>query len=416
MLRNLRLGWMLASALLLFSCCASGQEPSYRLKEIYVPQISQFTQEHPVAVQSFDLSPDGKTLAVEFGTREPDKTISTWVALWDVDRQRLAGAKQVEADKPDVEWYTDKIRFSPDGRMLLAITGPRLVALSFPELKVLYAFEDRVLPENIQNQMFIEGFSVAANRLAILKQYDHNSDHNSSLEVTIADLDSGVAIAHWSKPDFSESIALSPDAKLLALTIDPVAWGVRNIPAGEDNVFIVKPDSGEVVRALSSGSAEGNAEFVGDGGMLLTMPSIFAFGPRDAARVWDVGTGQLEQKFGYPKYGLRGGMSLSTDGKLLAVAAVWLNRMDVFFDRNNTRGGARLLIWSLHSGKIVSSSDELGEEYDLGGRPISLLLGGAWGGSPPVLVRMSASGNRLAAGGQKISVYSLEISSAQPGK
>jgi hypothetical protein len=347
---------------------------------------------------------------------ESDNTNANWVALLDVDGQRLTEAKQIDGDIPDLLWYTRNIRFSPDGRMLLVITGPRLVALSFPELKVLYAFEDRVLPENIENQMFIEGFSVAANRLAILKQYSHNSDHSFSLEVTIADLDSGAAIAHWSKPDFSESIALSPDAKLLALTINPGAWGTRNIPAGEDNVFIVKPDFGEVVRALNSGSAEGNAEFVGDGGMLLTMPAIFAFGPRDAAKVWDVGTGQLEQKFGYPKYGLRGGMSLSADGKLLAVGAVWLNRMDVFFDRNNTRGGARLTIWSLPDRKLVSSSDELGEEYDLGGQPISLLLGGAWGGSPPVLVRMSASGNRLAAGGQKISVYSLEITSAQPGK
>jgi len=404
-------------AILSLALDARAQGPSYRLKELFVPQTSEFTQQHPGAVSSFDLSPDGKTLAVEFGTREPDKTNGAWVALWDVDRQRLIGTKQVDGDIPDLVWYMHEIRFSPDGRTLLVLTGPRLAAFSFPELKVLYNFEERVLPQNAQNQMIIEGFSMAADRLAILQQYDHNSDHDRELEVKIADLDTGKVLACWRKPGLSQSIALSPDASLLALTINPGPWGVRNILRGADNIFVLKAQSGSVVRAFSSGSAAGNAEFVSGNSTLTTMPINSDFEPEDAAMLWNLKTGQLEQKLGYPKYGVRGGMSASSDGKLLAVAAIWLNRMDIKLDRDNPRGGARLLLWSLPSGKLIySSHEQLSQEYDLGGLPISMLLGGAWGGSPPVLVRFSASGNRLAVGGGLISVSSLETAPAGPAK
>jgi len=407
---------MAALAGLFLALGASAQEPSYRPEEIFVPQTSEFTQHHPLAgITSFDLSPDGKTLAVEFGTQEPDKTIGAWVAVWDVNQQRLIGAKQVDRDIPYIVWYRRKIGFSPDGRMLLVLTGPRLVALSFPELKILYAFEDRVLPENAQNQMFIEGFAIAANRLAILRQYDNNSDHSYSLEVKIVDLDSGRVLARWSKSGYSRSISLSPDGNLLALTINPVPWGERNIPAGENNGFIVKPDSGEIVRALNLGYAAGDAEFLPGGTELITVPIDHGeaqFYPQDAVKVWNVKTGQVERKLGYPKYGVRGAMSISANGEWAAVTNVWLNPMDLKFDRGPTRGYARLLVWNLASGRLVYDSGNLGREYNLGGAPIDLLMGA---GPPAVLVRMSASGNRLALGGELISVYSVETARPGPG-
>jgi WD40 repeat protein len=401
--------WMAALAVLLLAHGASSQQQTYRLREIFVPQTSEFTQHHPGAVNSFDLSPDGKTLAVEFGTQEPDKTKGKWVALWDVDRQRLIGTQQVDQNIPPIVWYTTKIRFSPDGRMLVVLTGPHLVALSFPELKILYAVEDRVLPENAEQQMFIEGFSIVSNRLAILQQYNHNSDHDSSLEVKIADLDSARLLASWTRPGMSRSIALSPDASLLALAINPVPFGVRNIPAGENNVFLIKSDSGQVVRAFNSGSSVSNAEFVG-GKTVMTVPDSTAFESQDAVKVWDINTGRMEEKLGYAKYGLRGDTSISADGRLLAVAAIWLNPEDVRFDRDNPRGGARLLLWSLPSAKLAYRSEKLGWKYDLGESPI--MVGDSW----LVLVRMSESGSRVAVGGALISVYSLESAPVRADK
>jgi len=398
------------AGILLLTSRVSAQEPSYRLREIFAPQTSEFTERHPGVTNSFDLSPDGKKLAVEFGTQEPDKTIGAWVAVWDVDTERLIAATQVDQKIPNLMWYRHEVRFSPDGRVLLVLTGPSVVALSSSELKILYTLEDRVLPENAQKEMLIEGFSVAVNRLAVLKQYDHNSGHAPSLEVEIANLESGNVIADWIKPGLSHSIALSSDASLLALTMNPGPWGVRNIPLGADNIFVVKTDSGDVVRAFNSGSAAGNAEFVGGSTALITMPIYSDFEPGDKATLWNVKTGHFNQTVGYPKYGLRGGMSTSANGELLAVAAFWLNPADVRLDRDNPRGGARLLLWTLPKGKLIYESEKLGQEYDLGRLPMSL----SWGFmTPPVLVRMSASGDRLAFGGQLISVNSVEKDSAQ---
>lgn len=285
------------------------------------------------------------------------------------------------------------------------LTGPSLVALSFPELKVLYTFEDRVTEENVFTQMFIEGFAMAANRLAILEQISHNSDQCCALKVILADLDNGKILGQWSRPgDMSQSIALSPDGKLLALTINPGWDGPKKIAAGKSNVFIVKPETGETVRAINSRYAAGNAQFIGGGSRLMTVPTNNMMETWDAVQVWDVDSGKLEQKFGYAKYGLRGGVATSSDGKLLAMAAFWLNPTDVKLDRNNPRGGARLLLWALPDGKLVYESEKLDQKYDMGGLPINM----SWGFlSPPILVRMSAAGDRLAFGGQLISVNAV---------
>jgi hypothetical protein len=413
MQRYLRFG-SAVTALLLFAAGVSAQSQSYNLREIFVPQTSQFTQQHPGVIQAFDLSPDGKTLAVEFGVPESGKmvdgwkTAGSWVALWDVDKERLIGTKQIDLHIPHIVWYRQHIRFTADGHMLLVLTGPHLVALSFPDLKILYTFEERIQPDDARNQMFLEGFSAAANRLAILKQYDHNSGHSPSLEVKVTDLETGKVLSRWSRLGLCESIALSPDASLLALTINPGPWGTKKkIPAGENNVFIVRPDSGEIVRAFNSGYAAANSEFLGGSTTLITIPTYNMLAPEDEVELWDAKTGQLKQQLAYPKYGVRGGVSATADGKLLAVAAFWLNPTDVRLDRDNPRGGSRLLIWALPDGNPAYASEELSQEYDLGGLPMSFLLGGARGGQPPVLVRMSASGDRLAFGGQLISVNAV---------
>jgi hypothetical protein len=131
----------------------------------------------------------------------------------------------------------------------------------------------------------------------------------------------------------------------------------------------------------------------------------------DAVQLWDVKTGKLEQKLEYPHYGLRGGVATSSDGKLLAVAAFWLNPTDVKLDRYNSRGRARLLLWALPDGKLVYESEKLDQKYDMGGLPINMSSGFL---QPPILVRMSASGDRLAFGGRLISIDAVAQQTSIP--
>jgi WD40 repeat protein len=259
--------------------------------------------------------------------------------------------------------------------------------------------------------MFIQGFAMAANRLAILEQISHNSDQCCALRVILADLDNGKVLGQWDRSgNMSQSIALSPDGKFLALTINSGWDGPKKIGAAKNNIFILKPETGDTVRAINSGYAVGNAQFIADGSRLLTVPTNNMMETSDAVQIWDVNTGRLERKLGYPKYGLRGGVAISSDGKLLAMAAFWLSPIDVRLDRTNPRGGARLLLWTLSDGKLVYESEKLDQKYDMAGLPISM----SWGFlSPPILVRMSASADRLAFGGQLISVNAVRQKDVQ---
>jgi hypothetical protein len=100
-------------------------------------------------------------------------------------------------------------------------------------------------------------------------------------------------------------------------------------------------------------------------------------------------------------------MSIAANGESLAVADVWHNPTDIRLDRA-AQGWIRLLVWNLPSSKLVHASDNLDRQYTLGGLPTGM------GGT--ALVRISASGDRMAVGGERISVYSFETVSTPPGK
>jgi hypothetical protein len=410
---------------------ASTQEPG-GVRELFVVQNSDFTTQHPGGVESFDLSPDGKTLAVEFGTHVPDANgkygkFGVWIALWNVDTQRLVAAQQVEDDLPvygegynkglPFAKYEHNLRFSPDGRALIVLTGPRLVALSLPALKPLWALVDNpVNPDSGERQMVFTDFSVSvqADRVAVLREYIRGDlpMYNSgrvdvgSLEVIIASLSDGKVLARWGQPGHSESIALSPEGNLLALVMYPVLPGSAVIPTGENNVFLLKPNTGEVVSAFNTGYEAGDAKFLPGGEALITVPADHGaqpqFYPRDVIRIWSVATRQVTRELGYPEYGVRSpsDIAISANGEWLAVADPWHNPTDIRSDRDIIRGWVRLLVWNVPTRKLVHASDDLGPSYALqSGLP--RLFG------RPVLVRMAGSGNRLAVGGELISVYSI---------
>jgi WD40 repeat protein len=418
---------------LLLTTSAHSQGLEMQLREILVPQLGEFTTQHTGEVDSFDISPDGKTLAVEFGTREKDGTFGVWVAVWDVDSGHLVAVQQVEWNYPTYNFQTDNkflkawnglplpgykhdLRFSPNGNKLIVLTGPHLVVLSFPELKSLYSFADPEDPHSEHERMMLTDFAVSAqgNRLALLRQYTrvimYESGHFDprSFELTIADLSDGKVLARWSKPGHDESVALSPDGTQVALTVNPVATGIAAIPTGQNDVFILKAESGELVRAFNTGYAAGDAQFLRNGDKLVTIPADQEgqpeFYPRNTVRVWNLATGQIEQELRYPKYGVRSSshVAISANGEWLAVANPWHNPSDIQRDRDVVRGWVRLLVWNLPSAQLTYESGDLQSAYQLQPAAPQGVSGSE------VVVRESASGSRLAVGGQLISVYSID--------
>lgn len=424
---------IVSAVTLLFGADASTQEHGTHVQELFVVQNSDFTTQHPGGVWSFDLSPDGKTLAVEFGTHVPDVgrkygKFGIWVALWSVDTGRLVAAQEIEDDLPlyiigqynkglPFAWYEHKLRFSGDGRALIVLTGPRLVALSFPELAPMWTLEDPVDLDSDKAQMVFTNFSVSvqAGRVAVLRQYVKGDVKTIvgpySFEVLTADLRDGKLLGRWSKAGHSESIALSPDGSLLALALTMSERQLSRdglVPIGQSNVLVLNADSGEVVRAFNTGPLAGDAQFLASAKRLVTVP--YDHGSSDpqwylngTVKLWNLETGQLDRELSYPKYGVRNSseMALSADGSWLAVADPWHNSADIKSDRDVTRGWVRLLVWHIPTGRLVYESNDLGANFELqSGLP------GLFG--RPVLVRVSGSGNRLAIGGELIAVYSID--------
>ncbi|MFQ5874393.1 MAG: WD40 repeat domain-containing protein [Dehalococcoidia bacterium] len=389
-----RLGVPLLLLVMAGSAWAGASEAD--LQEVYVVQNSEFTGQFPTGfVRSLDLSPDGKMLAVEFEVWEGEGLAGIWITLWDVDKQCLQTAKRLEGPDTEVGNYPQygyRVQFTLDGHLLLVLTGPRLVALSLPDLEVSYAIEAPAHED--PGAMFIYKFSVAAgtNRVALL--YVPHRVFGTSFDVQVADLENGKLGERWHGAGQASNIALSPDGATVAV---PIVSGLAR--SGENKCLLFDARSGERIRTITTLYATGDVLFLDEGTQLLTIPQYHEapeYYPTDTVKVWNVSSGELLSEFGYGKEGMRGVVSASRDGTRLAATTTWSNPSDIRWDRDNIRGFTRFLLWETTSRKqLFVSSDLSGQMQPYVGE------------SSDFLIRLSADGTRLAVGGELISVYSI---------
>jgi hypothetical protein len=128
--------------------------------------------------------------------------------------------------------------------------------------------------------------------------------------VQIASLKDGKLLGSWSKEGLSESIGLSPDGNLLAVALTFNEQQLSHegfVPVRDNNVLIVKAESGEVVRTLNTGVVAGDAQFLAGSKELVTVS--YDHGSEDAqwylrcmVKLWNLETGRLERELGYPRY------------------------------------------------------------------------------------------------------------------
>lgn len=371
------------------------QPPPVSLQEIYVVQNTEFSGRFPHAeVRSFDLSPDGKTVAVEFEVWEGEGLEAIWVALWDVEARRLQSAKRLEGPDREVgrfSQYGYQVRFSRDGSMLFVLTGPRLVALKLPDLEEHYTVEAPAARDDIPSRLFIYKFSIAtpANRLALL--YVYHRVYSATYEVKILDSKNGEVLQRWRGAGQAVNISLSAEGKRVAVS---VVSGVAR--SDKNNVLIFDVSSGDLVRTLNPQYATGSLQFVGNGNQLATVAryhEVPEYYRTDTIKLWDVATGEVLKKLGYGEHGLRGALSASHNGALLAATAEWSNPSDIRWDRDDIRGFTRFLLWGLPGGKPLFISSDLPREM------LSIMS------EAKFLIRLSADGTRFAVGGELISVY-----------
>lgn len=369
------------------------------IRKIGVLPVAPFVDRFGVAyVESFAVSPDGKKIAIEFQVPEGNGVLSQWITLWDTEKLTLETSRRLEEARPAGEWsvqFGHDVRYLTDGTALIVLTGPRVLLLSADNLTVLHDFPPSIPIDKDSGEVFVYKLSLCDSlaRVALLR-IPHRV-FGETFSVMIYSAKDGEVIDQWNGEGQATDIAFSSDCKLVA-----VSTTGRLARSSENSVHVYQTDTSQPGGTFSTEHAVGDMHFVRSTNTLATIARHHMapdFYKSDVVRFWQVLKGELVREYEYPKYGLRGNLDFSGDGRLMAVVTEWDKPSDVKRDWGNVRGFARFLTWDLVRNRIIYISEDL--------------KGGiAWHyGEGKYLVRFSGDGKTLAVGGQVITLFRVNI-------
>jgi len=380
---------------------APGKDPRNKPKEIFtlhssVVQNQEYAKRFWASTTlSFDVSPDGTTLAALLNTFEEGKRHGVWVALWNIDTQQLETVKRLAGPGEQVfssAQHLSQLRFAPDGNKLLILAGPRMIALEFPNLREVFSVEAPIPSKWPWKEEFIYKFSVARDAPNVTLLFVVHRVFSQSFELRTLNLETGETIKSCRGQNQPTSLALSGDGKQVAVsTRDPETFGTHR------EVYVFAVSTCEILRTLDTTYITNDVLFFSDRNQLLTI----AFGgtaPKDfrtdTIKFWELAAGELVQELDYGKYGLRGKFSLSRSGSRLAAITSYCSPLSIRLD--TCWGFTRYLIWDLPQGRLLYTSPKYKD------KPLGIM-----GVEDDFLFRFSADGTRFAVGGEPIRVFSL---------
>ncbi|MFQ5904176.1 MAG: WD40 repeat domain-containing protein [Candidatus Binatia bacterium] len=377
----------------------SSARPSARVDSTFSIQGADFPENYPATfIKAFDLSPDGKILAVEFEAWEGKGLTAIWVALWNTEDNGLISHKRLEGPGKDIlanVQYSYDIRFTRDGRKLLVLTGPRLLTVDVNTLDTLHSISSEAPHVWPPKGLVIRNFSISRDSRILAVLYDFHASYSPSSTIRVFDFQSGRLLTEWTIEGTARSMSLSPGGKQIILSMNTVIAG-RKVPLEVQNVLLVDTRTGRRLRGFNTGYLAGDAQFLPDGKQIATISANVAewrLYSEDTLKIWDAESAELLEELHYEKYGIRGTLAIAHEAPLLAVSTGWGNPTDIKLDRDVTRGFDRLQLWDISTGKLLFVSS------DLAGDPLP-----GFGG---FLTRVSASGTKVAVGGTIVHVYRI---------
>jgi WD40 repeat protein len=273
----------------------------------------QMLNAHPGAfVRNFDLSPDGRFIALLYGTADfnkklPDRDFIFWVGVWEIDSGKLV--KEVQAAGPAKyrnlfpnPQYSTLMRFSEGGEYLAAVVGSNLKVLGVPGLETY-----RTANAERGCAMRHVAFSQNGKVLAYTSSGDASPDQPVRVDVT--DLQE-LRTSNWKFQFAPHSLSLSPDGKRILFSAFPLMQG----PPDAD-VLLFDTYSGKLLKSFDVNYPGGHSW--GAGWVQFLGPDRFMTSPsgsvntandlkRGTLKIWNIDTETLIQELSYGPYGMRG--------------------------------------------------------------------------------------------------------------
>ena len=348
------------------------------------------------APAAFDLSPDGGTLAAGFTAREGARSWGVWVGEWNIATGRIL--RQWRVDGPGAHEAIYDLRFTPDGRGLVALTSDVALLLSATSLAVegRTSLDSKASPSGPSRQ---RSMAISADgRWAVVLSRAGGSLDCSSSEVVLIQFGTGELVARWRpNPPCAKFISLSPDGRTVLLS--------RFAPAGPPSGDIVSVDAhtGEALRWFNSGFRGVNggawsAVFTGRE-QFVAAPAMWNAHPGDsgkALKVFDEQPGGVVRELTYRQFGSLGIVATSWDAPIVAMINYWLTPLEnMLGDDFHPKHGVDLLLYRLAESQPFSVLRHL-------------RVGQLGGGPDSYRPRLSANGSRVAIFQQgNINVYSV---------
>lgn len=299
-------------------------------------------------IQSFGLSPDGKTVAllVVAGAKVG---APLWLVTEDIAAKRIMASSELGASVFPTGGFAPQVIYASDQRYLIVQDLRTIRVIDSSTLKLLRTISPPSSKE-LQRPLFVTGASnrnIFACAFGVEQKFNPRF-HTISVQVEVVDVSSGETLGSWASDDVPQSI--SPNGELIGVSSLQVQQGLLPLKVVDIH--------GKKVAELAGGFSFKDADpakpvgrvrgvFVGNQELLLAPDeNVDQTGHHSGESLQLVsvtgGQGQVQQTIKPRHYGSQGELAVSADGKT-ALAVSWYVP-------------ARLLA---HEGALPASSPEL---------------------------------------------------------
>lgn len=381
------------------------RESRVSLRPVFSLNDNDVSKLHPRGawLDGFDISPDGKTFVAEFEALQAGQEAAIWVGEWNIVTRKLIVQEPVWGPAPLKQLisgqYRFDLRFTPDGKKLIALTGPEVRVLGADTLRVLFSVSaGKILPVPTAG-LAIRQFLVSGDGKLLAVVSSPTQYPWETVECRLFNLETGEKLGAWDQPiSDAAGFSLSPNGNELLESFESLR------PFSQ--IALLDARSGKMLRTLHSGftslgsglGMEGEtAKFLDNDHIVVVSPTPSG-PPHVSLKIVNIHTGEVIQEFNHEKHDYDAWYFIARQsGVIAAMIFSWKWGIRWNLDDPFRRPQDRLVLF--HVGDAEPFCVRHNVPLFQGGGPSAVL-------SLRGLLRISSGGNIVALGvGKDIKVY-----------